>query len=542
MKRILIVGASTKAGLSISRSLNRYGYEIDVIDWENQPIRNSRYIKKVINVGNPLIDVKLFLESLLKFLEKNKYEALIPLHDSAIEICKEYQNEISKYIKVIGINSDEIIKYSSDKYELLSKAKEFGIEIPNGFLIKSISDFEEIKNKLEFPIAAKPVSSAKIISNRLVSFKVKFFNNIEQLTDFIREHISNVNILLQEFVEGYGIGYNFISKNGEVYNSYIHRRIFEHKGISSYRESLTPDSYSFDENIKKFIKELNWTGVAMIEFKIKPNGTPVLMEMNGRFFGSTEVAIKSNLNLPVLFFEMLCLNKEIPKNLPIKHAQVRIFHDEFQQKLLALFQLKFKQFFIWLFSLLNIFRSNNFIEDNLFKDPGFVVALYFADIKRNFNKHKNKIKKVFISIETPSKSLIEKSKTIAFICMGNICRSPFAEYYAKKNISNKEFFSFGYVSETNRLSPTNAVLASTKFGIDISEHKSKFISKTEIVKMDLFLIMDKNNYAQLIKLGVPKNKIYFLSNVEIKDPYNKDLKSFEETYTSISKSINIIFK
>jgi predicted ATP-grasp superfamily ATP-dependent carboligase len=50
------------------------------------------------------------------------------------------------------------------------------------------------------------------------------------------------------------------------------------------------------------LKELKWQGIAMVEWKIDPrDGQPKLMEINPRFWGSLELAIRSGVDFPTLY-------------------------------------------------------------------------------------------------------------------------------------------------------------------------------------------------------------------------------------------------
>ena len=46
------------------------------------------------------------------------------------------------------------------------------------------------------------------------------------------------------------------------------------------------------------MRELRWTGLAMVEFRVGPRG-PVLMEINGRIWGSLPLAVKSGADFPL---------------------------------------------------------------------------------------------------------------------------------------------------------------------------------------------------------------------------------------------------
>ena len=138
---------------------------------------------------------------------------------------------------------------------------------------------------------------------------------------------------------------------------------------------------------------------------------------------------------------------------------------------------------------------------------------------------------------------IEKGMEIAFVCYGNICRSPFAEMFAVENYKDYRFYSFGFIEEENRSSPENAVNAAKKWNIDLSNYKSKVLSEKDVEEMDVIFIMDKFNYIMFKNLyKVYLNKVYFLdTEKEIPDPFEKDIEYFEYIYSIISENINRIF-
>lgn len=48
------------------------------------------------------------------------------------------------------------------------------------------------------------------------------------------------------------------------------------------------------------LSHFGWDGVAMVEYKLDPDGEPVLMEINGRFWGSLQLAIDAGVDFPRL--------------------------------------------------------------------------------------------------------------------------------------------------------------------------------------------------------------------------------------------------
>jgi predicted ATP-grasp superfamily ATP-dependent carboligase len=74
-------------------------------------------------------------------------------------------------------------------------------------------------------------------------------------------------------------------------------------GPSTLREGV--EHLEIKELGLSLLKSLNWTGVAMAEFKVDPrDGIPKLMEVNPRFWGSLHLAIISGVDFPYLILRM----------------------------------------------------------------------------------------------------------------------------------------------------------------------------------------------------------------------------------------------
>ena len=97
--------------------------------------------------------------------------------------------------------------------------------------------------------------------------------------------------------------------------SFAHTRIREKPptgGVSVYRESvpLRDDVRAYSERI---LGRFNWSGVAMVEFREdRATGIPYLMEVNGRFWGSLQLAIDAGVDFPAMLVQ-LALGEEIPR-------------------------------------------------------------------------------------------------------------------------------------------------------------------------------------------------------------------------------------
>ncbi len=138
-----------------------------------------------------------------------------------------------------------------------------------------------------------------------------------------------------------------------------------------------------------------------------------------------------------------------------------------------------------------------------------------------------------------------KPISIIFVCHGNICRSPMAEFImkdlvAKNNLSSR--FSIASAAATREeigrdiYPPAKRML--TAKGVPYVKHAAHLFTKEEYESADYVIAMDEENLEGLHYLtgGDPKKKVSLLLSHagrkgEVADPwYTGD---FEETYADI---------
>ena len=139
---------------------------------------------------------------------------------------------------------------------------------------------------------------------------------------------------------------------------------------------------------------------------------------------------------------------------------------------------------------------------------------------------------------------------VLFVCLGNICRSPMAEFVFK-NIVNKKGLSNKFYIESAATS-SEAVGEGIYFGtrdilkeqgVPFEERKARQMTKEDYNKFDYILGMENKNIANILRIvGEDKeNKVHRLldfseSPRNIKDPwYTGD---FDITYYDVEDGCN----
>lgn len=146
---------------------------------------------------------------------------------------------------------------------------------------------------------------------------------------------------------------------------------------------------------------------------------------------------------------------------------------------------------------------------------------------------------------------------IMFVCHGNICRSPMAEFVFKKmcaegGASDIEISSSATSSEEIWNGVGNPVYPPAKeqlikHGIDCGGKRAVQLTKSDYKEYDLFVGMDDNNVRNMHRIfgGDPEHKIkklldYTKEGGQVADPWYTG--EFEKAYSDIFKGCKALYE
>lgn len=91
---------------------------------------------------------------------------------------------------------------------------------------------------------------------------------------------------------------------------------------------------------------------------------------------------------------------------------------------------------------------------------------------------------------------------IVFVCKGNICRSAFAEYYLRAQISKRtiKIESCGLDVDQGTASPAEAVMVGREFGVALDTHQAKGLKACSMQTADLIVPMEYIQYKRLLSM------------------------------------------
>ncbi|MCI9063172.1 MAG: low molecular weight phosphotyrosine protein phosphatase [Clostridia bacterium] len=138
---------------------------------------------------------------------------------------------------------------------------------------------------------------------------------------------------------------------------------------------------------------------------------------------------------------------------------------------------------------------------------------------------------------------------VLFVCLGNICRSPMAEYVfkdmVKKNKMEEEFYIDSAATSTEEIG--NPVHYGTRnklnqMNIECGDHRARQITKEDYKEFDYIIGMEERNITNIKRIvGKDKeNKIFKLLDFsknprDIADPWYTG--NFDKTYDDIIEGL-----
>ncbi|MFQ5603846.1 MAG: ATP-grasp domain-containing protein [bacterium] len=306
MPKILVTDSHRGSAIAIIRSLGRKGYRVVAADSNPRSLGfQSRYAREKVVYPNPESQPQEFCDFILDTVQKQGIDLVLPVTDLVIQPLASRREDFSGKTK-LAIPENELLQAVTDKDQTVQIAQKLGVPTPATFTVRTAAEALAKAKELGWPVVLKPqISRLLRQGERIEKYSVSYANDAEDLQRQMSELEGKCSVLLQRYLEGIGYGVELLMHEGRPLAAFEHKRLREVPltgGPSAYRESvrLHPELYQYSVRI---LKELRWTGLAMVEFKVG-NERAELMEINGRVWGSLPLAIASGVDFPAMLVEL----------------------------------------------------------------------------------------------------------------------------------------------------------------------------------------------------------------------------------------------
>jgi protein-tyrosine-phosphatase/predicted ATP-grasp superfamily ATP-dependent carboligase len=554
--KVLVLGDDTRSFLSVVRSLGRRGIEVHGA-WcpAGCPALSSRYLAWHHELPPYRPGDRAWSDALAGLLAAEGFDLVIPCNDQSTLPLRERRAELERHAR-LDLLDDRAFEVTSDKAKTAELARRLGVRVAREMRVTSADEAPAVVRAFGLPVVLKPRSSfeARNLTRKRHVRKAYTEEALrERLARMLR---SGGHVLAQENFIGKGVGVEVLAAEGEILAAFQHER--EHEplmgGGSSYRRSspLDPELVAATE---KLLAALHYTGVAMVEFKKNAEtGAWILIEINGRFWGSLPLALAAGVEFPFWLYEMRVLGR---RDFPRAYA-ANVYCRNTAQDLEWLYRnltadradptLSTVPLAAVAREVLHLVRLEEHNDTLVLDDPApaLVELRQIGEHVGRVVAHKAELGLLSASPIRRAAALgtlrrVRRARRVLFVCKGNICRSPFAEAYGRRVLgSGVEVGSSGYYPVAGRGAPEVAVAVAGELGVDLTGHRSRVLVPAMLAEADLVLVFDEEDLRALVAAHpFARGKLRRFALLDgamplaIDDPYGGDEGVFRRTYEHI---------
>lgn len=302
IRHVLVLDSAQRSALAVTRSLGKLpDIHVFTAEASSQALAGqSRYSTQFFTSPSPIAAPQEYIDWLIKLSSDMDFALVIPVTEVTSQLLLMNMDKLPN-VRLAFTSYDNVIQLA-DKGNLMKLAQSLDIPIPSTQWLTSASDLRN--SNLNYPFVIKPCLSKIFTPSGWIATNVKIINSSVDLDKVLHSetYLRDYPFMIQEFVPGNGAGIFCLYNHGNPVTFFAHKRIREKPpqgGISVLSESAPVDP-TLKHYAEKLLAAANWHGVAMVEFRVAPDGTPYLMEVNTRFWGSLQLAIDSGVDFPAL--------------------------------------------------------------------------------------------------------------------------------------------------------------------------------------------------------------------------------------------------
>ena len=307
----IVLGLETQIGLAIVRELGRAGVPVVGIAQSPDAIGlKSRYLKRGVVTNQPrspqlIAQIKVLGEELGPCV-------LITVSEANLLWLTAHREEFGNVKPILPPPS--ALDIVLDKQQTLQMAKALGIAVPETFEPASMDEAQELANHFLFPAVLKwkdPNTAIKKLGPLGIDFvKAEYaYSPDEFLSIAHRYEAAGIWPLVQTYCPGVGLGQFFYMHKGRAVRRFQHLRIAEwppEGGFSSVCDAVPLTEHrELQEQSIALLQAIGWEGIAMVEYRLdKTTGRAVLMEINGRYWGSYPLAMHAGAAFALIAYSL----------------------------------------------------------------------------------------------------------------------------------------------------------------------------------------------------------------------------------------------
>ena len=300
MLKTAVIGTDSPIGLTVVRELGERGVPVHALGKRPDSIGGKSKFAQHFTLW-PEGPLALWLP---EFAARHEIGAIMAISEQTLVELSAMRGTIPNCIIIAP--KLENLAMVLDKNTTLAAAREIGVEAPESWQPGASDNQRQCAENLAYPVAVK-WSDPVAISDRLATAglpleKVEYADGPDALMAILQKYDPlGAWPMVQEYVGGSGFGQMLHMHHGTATLKFQHQRLREWPpsgGVSTYCSAVPLTDHSPQMALsEKLLQSIGWEGPAMVEYRFEPaTGRYVLMEINGRFWGSIPLAYHCGAN------------------------------------------------------------------------------------------------------------------------------------------------------------------------------------------------------------------------------------------------------
>lgn len=304
---VLVLDGHTNQALAVVRSLGRAGHRVIVASpWPRCLASWSRHCAERVSIAGESLEAFARLRA---FARTRGVRFVLPLTERSCLLCSLARDEWIGAGIVVGCAPADMLMRAFDKAKTLCHAAKANVRIPRTVSPSSLQEALDAVDVIGYPCVIKPRFSSAWTGDRFLPDRGCAYaanrNDLQRALESRRQ--GDLWPLVQAYVPGRGAGVFALCERGRVRAWFAHERLRDVRPSgsgSSVRRSVAL-SPRLRAPAERLLAAMAWHGPAMVEFRDEDRQAPCLMEVNGRFWNSLQLAIEAGVDFPRLWLAVL---------------------------------------------------------------------------------------------------------------------------------------------------------------------------------------------------------------------------------------------
>jgi predicted ATP-grasp superfamily ATP-dependent carboligase len=304
----VVLGVETQIGLAIVRELGRAGVPVIAVTHDARAIGlASRHVTQRVIAGPPRSDA--VVRAINDLARSQGPVSLLTVSESNLAWLDSRRTDFDPLVH-LAVPGAQALRSVLDKSLTLLAAAALGIVVPQTAQPDTLDEALALAERFPFPAVLKwrdaNAVMPRLAAAGIVFAKAEYVYSADQMRKCARRYAAiGAWPMVQQYCPGQGLGQFFFMHQGQAVRRFQHRRVAEwppEGGFSSVCDAVPLAQHAaLQAQSVALLQALQWQGVAMVEYRHDPaTGQSVLMEVNGRFWGSFPLAVAAGSGFALL--------------------------------------------------------------------------------------------------------------------------------------------------------------------------------------------------------------------------------------------------